>query len=80
MATLHIRSVPEDLYRRLRELARDSHRSLSAQVVSLLTEAISARDATSGQSQLLAAIRRRRFHPPPGAPDSRELLREDRQR
>jgi plasmid stability protein len=80
MATLHVRSVPDELHERLRELARSSRRSLSAQVVTLLSQAIAAHEAASRQAQLLTEIRRRRFHPPPTAPDSTELLREDRQR
>jgi plasmid stability protein len=80
MATLHVRSVPDEIHERLRELARSSHRSLSAQVVSLLSEALAARQTASHQSQLLTEIRRRRFHPPAEAPESTELLREDRQR
>jgi plasmid stability protein len=33
MNTLHIRSVPDDLYRRLQQLAQTHNRSLSAQVM-----------------------------------------------
>ena len=80
MATLHVRTVPDELYERLSDLARRSHRSLSAQVVTLLSEAMAARETASRQAQLLAEIRRHRFHPPAGAPDSTELLREDRER
>jgi plasmid stability protein len=80
MATLHVRSVPEDLYNQLRELARRSNRSLSAEVVTLLAEAVTAQETASHQAQLLDQIRRRRFRPPTDAPDSTELLREDRER
>jgi plasmid stability protein len=80
MPTLHVRSVPNDLHEQLRELARNSHRSLSAQVITLLAEALAAHESSSRQAQLLGEIRRRRFHPPPDAPDSTELLREDRER
>lgn len=34
----------------------------------------------ASQAQLLADLKRRRFTPPPGTPDSVEMLREDRQR
>jgi plasmid stability protein len=80
MATLHVRSVPDELHNRLRELARNSQRSLSAQVITLLAEAVEDRGSSAHQTQLLAGIRRRRFHPPAGAPNSTELLRQDRER
>ncbi len=80
MATLHIRSVPEDLYERLQRLARTQNRSLSAQVVTLLYQALPEEESRKRQGKLLAEIRRRRFALPPSAPDSVELLREDRRR
>ena len=80
MATLHVRSVPEDLYLRLQKLAQVKNRSLSAQVITLLYQAIQEEERQKRQSKLLADIRRRRFTPPRGTPDSVELLREDRRR
>ncbi len=80
MSTLHVRSMPDDLYQRLQELARQSNRSLSAQVVTLLYAAIEEEERRRQQGQALNAIRRRRFTPPAGAPTSTELLREDRQK
>lgn len=79
MATLHIRSVPDDLHVQLQELARHSRGSLSAQVISLLSGALAAHQNPCRQAPLLDDIRRR-YHPPAGAPDSTELLREDRER
>ncbi len=80
MPILHVRSVPEDLYERLRRLAEDRQRSLSAEVISLLYQAVDEAEARKRQGKLLAGVRRRRFVPAPGAPDSVELLREDRRR
>ncbi len=80
MSTLHVRSVPDDLYARVQELARLSSRSLSAQVVTMLYQALEAEEQRRQQGRALLAIRRRRFAPPAGAPASTELLREDRQR
>ncbi len=40
MNTLHVRSVPDDLYERLQKLAHSKNRSLSAQVITMLTQAI----------------------------------------
>jgi hypothetical protein len=80
MATLHVRSVPDELYERIHELARDSNRSVSAQVITLLDQAVLAQEARERQREALERIRRRRYVPPPGTPDSVELLREDRAR
>lgn len=80
MSILHIRSVPEDLYQQIQNLARQSSRSLSAQVVTMLYQALDEEDRRRQQGQILSAIRRRRFTPPGEAPDSTQLIREDRQR
>ncbi len=80
MPTLHVRSVPEDLYTRVQELALSSNRSLSAQVVTMLYDALDQEERRRQQGEALRSIRRRRFTPPPGTPSSLELLREDRQR
>jgi plasmid stability protein len=80
MPTLHVRSVPEDLYQRLHELAQEQSRSLSAQVVTLLNRALQEEERRRQQVNTLKAIRRRRFSPPSNLPDSTELLHEDRLR
>ena len=80
MSTLHVRSVPEDLYTRVQELAQLSSRSLSAQVVTMLYQALEDEEHRHQQGQVLQAIRRRRFVLPKGAPTSVDLLRKDRQR
>ena len=80
MATLHVRSVPEDLYERIQRLAQSRSRSLSAEVITLLYQALEEEENLKRQGKLLADIRRRRYTLPVGSPDSVELLREDRQR
>ena len=80
MATLHVRSVPDELYVRLQKQAVVRQRSLSAQVISLLEQALTNEERQQQQARLLAGIRRRRFVPPAGSPDSVVLLREDRGR
>lgn len=80
MSTLHVRSVPTDIYDQLQALAQAQQRSLSAQVIALLERALADEYARQAQGELLGAIRRRRFAPPAGAPDSTALLREDRGR
>lgn len=80
MQTLHVRSVPDDLYDRLRAMAQAKKRSISAQVIFLLDRAVEEEEHQQEQAQILADIRTRRFTPSPTAPDSVEMLREDRAR
>ena len=80
MATLHVRSVPEDLYKEVQKLAEERNRSLSAQVVTMLAQAVEDEKNRKAQTKALASIRRRRFSVPKKAPSSLELLREDRRR
>jgi len=40
MATLYVENVPEDLYQALRGRARERHRSIAAEVLSLLEESV----------------------------------------
>ena len=80
MSTLHVRSVPEDLYDRVRQLAQLRSRSLGAQVVTMLYEALDEEEQRKDQAGALASIRRRRFAPPKKAASSLNLLRKDRQR
>lgn len=79
MSILHIRNVPDALYQAIRERARRQRRSIGAEVILLLQEALRREQA---QEHILAEIRRRRFFNPDavGAPDSTTLLREDRER
>jgi plasmid stability protein len=60
MATLHVRNVPETLYRRLQKHAASSSRSLSAEVVELLHRGLTHEESRAAQASLLAGIRRRR--------------------
>ena len=80
MPTLHVRSVPEDLYDRVRQLAQLRSRSLGAQVVTMLYEALDDEEQRKDQARALTSIRRRRFTPSKKAASSLDLLREDRRR
>ena len=86
MATLYVREVPEELYAALRERADAEGRSISAEAVSLLKQALE-RDAEERRRRQahMAALKRMQeisdsITLPPGYPDSVELLREDRAR
>ena len=77
---LQIRGVPDDLYKRLQQLARAKNRSLSAQVIAMLSQAVEDEERRRKQAKTLVSIQRRRFKAPKNAPSSLELLREDRGR
>ena len=80
MPTLHVRSVPEDLYDSGRKLAQLRSRSLGAQVVTMLYEALDEEEQRKDQAHVLTSIRRRRFSSPDKAASSLDLLHEDRRR
>ena len=80
MNTLHVRSVPDEIYQRIRLMASAKNRSLSAQVITLLAQALEAEERRVEQAKVLTSIQRRRFIAPKNAPSSLELLREDRTR
>lgn len=80
MNTLHVRSVPDDLYERLQKLANAKNRSLSAQVITMLAQAIEDEEQRKKQAKALTSIQRRRFKAPKNAPSTLELLREGRER
>ena len=80
MNTLHVRSVPDDLYQRIHLMANAKNRSLSAQVITLLSQAVELEERRMKQAKVLNSIQRRRFKAPKNAPSSLDLLREDRKR
>lgn len=76
---LHVRSVPDDLYQELEKQARQSNRSLSAEVVDLLDAALREKRVRRQHGKALADIRRRRFPLRKGA-RTIDLLKIDRRR
>lgn len=81
MATLYVRNFPDDLYQKLRTLAAENHRSLSAQVIVLIEEGLSREHLRERRLQALKNISELRATlEPSSGPDSLELLREDRDR
>ena len=75
MAVLHVRDIPDALYRRMQKIARAHGRSLSAEVVALSAGAVRDDDVRRRRADLLQSIRRNRWTPPPGTPDAAEMLR-----
>lgn len=83
MPTLHVRNVPNSLYKSLRAMAETERRSLSAQVITLLERALSqGAIRPESMSVILKRIRNRRqaIRLPKNWPGTLKLLREDRRR
>ncbi len=81
MAELHVRNLPPELHERLREQATADGRSMSAEAIVLLQEAL-RRVGTQPAGQRIAMERlreiRRRSRLPDGMPPAEKLVREDR--
>ena len=80
MPTLHVRNVPKDVHERIQALAQSRNRSMSAQVINMLSSAVEEEELRESRSRILSAVRRRRFTYAQDVPDSATLLREDRER
>ncbi len=82
MATLHVRNVPEKLYRRIQKLAEDENRSVTAEVIQLLSLGLQAREARRNAAAVIERIWRRaqEVELPRDWVDSVELIREARSR
>jgi plasmid stability protein len=79
MPTLYVRNLPDDLDKRIRSRAARERRSLGAEVIVLLEEALENEAIRERRSQALENIARRRRSMPKSS-DSLALLREDRNR
>lgn len=84
MSVLHLEDVPTEVYRRLQQRAAAHKQSIEIAAIDLLRAALEHQEPKTmrepTQQELLAGLKRRSFTPPPGTPDSVELLREDRAR
>lgn len=82
MAVLHLEDVPDELYRRIEQLAAAEQVPLTEETLRLLRRAIGTHAATAREdvNALLDEMRRSRVAPGPGTSDSVDLLREDRAR
>ena len=79
MATLYVRDVPEKLYKRLRARARRNGRSLNAEVLELIDEAV-LRELTSDEITDRLAELAAEIDLPPDAPRQEDIIREERDR
>jgi plasmid stability protein len=79
VATLYVRDVPEKLYKRLRARARRNGRSLNAEVLELIDEAV-LRELTSHEITDRLAELAAEIDLPPGAPRPEDIIRQERDR
>ena len=82
MPILHVRNVPARLYGEIRRLAERHHRSLSAEILSLLEEEVRREAARAEQARILDDLDRVRRSMPalPRGVDSADWIREERDR
>jgi plasmid stability protein len=79
VATLYVRDVPEKLYKRLRARARRNGRSLNAEVLELIDEAV-LRELTSEEITERLAELAAEINLPPDAPKPEDIIRQERDR
>lgn len=82
MATLHVRNVPEKLYKRIHKLAKEENRSIADEAIQLLIQGLQAREARWEAAGIIDRIRGRTWKTklPHDWTDSVELIRENRGR
>ena len=80
MPNLIIRGIPKDLYNRLDQLANVGNRSLSAQIIDMLSKAVDSEERLIAQTNILKSIQNRRFKSHSNTPSTLDSLREDRGR
>jgi len=79
VATLYVRDVPEKLYKRLRARARRNGRSLNAEVLELIDEAV-LRELTSDEITDRLAELAAEIDLPSDAPRPEDIIRQERDR
>jgi plasmid stability protein len=83
MATLYVENVPKDLYEALRARARTRRRSMAAEVVALLEEAVPTEKELMSRRTFLRTLERLRAKKPLRLgpfPATEDLQRQDRAR
>lgn len=83
MPTLYVENVPEDLYAALRQRAKENHKSVSAEVISLLENNVPTAAEIKRRLRLVEETRKIRARKSPGIgpfPSAVDMIREDRER
>ena len=83
MATLYVENIPDDLYEALRGRARGRRRSIAAEVLALLEEAVPTAEELKARQGLLRKFERMRAkksHSRGSFSSAEEMQRQDRER
>jgi len=83
MATIYVRNVPDELYKALREQARQHQRSIAAEVRILLEENIPTARELKTRRASFRRLERLASQPSPSRvpfPTTKEMISEDRSR
>ncbi len=72
--------LPDEIYKQIQNFAGTHERAVGMELLHLLEQGLQVEARMQTQSALLEKMRLTSFLPPPGSPDSVELLREDRGR
>ena len=83
MATLYVENVPDDLYKALRARAHEHHRSIAAEVLSLLEANIPTQEELRSRRAFYLKVRRMQKRKQTSTrvyPSAEEMIREDRSR
>jgi plasmid stability protein len=83
MPTLYVENVPDELYRGLRQRARENRSSIAAEIISLLEQNIPTTAEMKRRQQFyqrMAKFRARRAESSGPFPTAEEMIREDRER
>jgi hypothetical protein len=81
MPTLQVRDIPEDIYQRLSQVAKQENRSITQQTIVLLQEGLGIKHSNKERRRvLMEAIKAKTSKIEPNSLDPVKLLREDRDR
>lgn len=83
MPILYVENVPDELYRGLRERARENRRSIAAEVISLLERNIPTTAEMKRRQQFYQRMAKFRIHRAESDgpfPTTEQMIREDRER
>jgi len=80
MPTITVKDIPEELYARFKEIARQERRSVNAEVIIAMDRLVEDEDRRAERVAALERINTRRRQRPRADLDVVELLRKDRER
>lgn len=81
MPLLQVRDMPEDLYEKLSQLAKQENRSITQETIVLLKKALNYQESRGfRRKRILNEIKNDRIENSNTFPDPAQLIREDRER